>query len=354
MNTDLVSTLDQATGNRKRFLDAARCRPVERPPVWLMRQAGRSLPEYRQLKERHSFIELVRTPELAAEVTLQPIRRFGFDAAVLFSDILVIPEALGQPYHFRETGGIEMEFAITSAEDIRRLRPEGAIERLSYVREALTMLKRELNGQTALLGFAGSPWTLANYMINGGSLHESALPYTLFQTEPRLFEELMGKLTQSVTEFLLMQIEAGADAIQIFDSNGGQLDDASYEAASGRWIGEIIAGLGDRVPVIVFCKGAHTKREALLRTGANILSVDWTQSLPEFRASLPPHVGVQGNLDPELLTGEPEIVATETARILREMAPTNGHIFNLGHGVTPSAKIECIQALVDTVRNFRK
>jgi uroporphyrinogen decarboxylase len=318
-----------------------------------MRQAGRALPEYRELKEQYTFVELVRNPELAAEVTLQPIRRFGFDAAVLFSDILVVPESMGQPYHFRETGGIEMEFAIQSADDIRRLSVEGAVERLSYVRDALTLLKRELKGQTALLGFAGSPWTLANYMINGGSLHESTLPQTWFDSEPRLFEELMQKLTRVVTEFLQMQIEAGADALQIFDSNGGQLADHVYEAASGRWIGEIIAGLKGQVPVIVFCKGALAKREALLRTGANVLSVDWTQPLAELRALLPANVGLQGNLDPVLLTTTPEMVVAETNRILRELAPQPGHIFNLGHGVLPNSKLECIEALVKTVRQFR-
>ncbi len=318
--------------------------------MWLMRQAGRALPEYRALKENYSFVELVRTPELAAEVTLQPIRRFGFDAAILFSDILVIPEAMGQAYRFREGGGVEMEFALRSADDIRRLNHRGVTERLQYVADALVLIKPALNGE-ALLGFAGSPWTLANYMIEGGSAKESALPKALFYSEPRLFAELMEKLTAAVTDCLQLQIDAGVDAIQIFDSCGGHLADNVFEAASGRWIGEIIKSLRNQVPVILFSKGAHGKWESLAATGANVLSVDWTQPLAKIRDLLPANVGVQGNLDPALLGTTPEIVACETARILRDMAGRTGHIFNLGHGVTPSAKLECIQALVDTVRN---
>lgn len=339
--------------NRERFLAAARCLPVDRPPVWLMRQAGRSLPEYRALKEKYSFVDIVRTPELAAEATLQPIRRFGFDGAVLFSDILVIPEAMGQPYHFRETGGIEMEFAVRCADDIRRLDPHHVCERLQYVTDALALIKPALNGQTALLGFSGSPWTLANYMIEGSSAGESLRAKAFYYSEPLLFAELMEKLTLAVSEYLQLQIAAGVDVVQIFDSVGGLLADNAFEAASGRWIREIIASVEGKVPVILFSKGTHGKWGSLVSTGANVLSVDWTQPLAEVRAMLPENVGVQGNLDPALLTMTPEIVATETTRILRDMAHRTGHIFNLGHGVPPNGKLECIQALVDTVRSFR-
>ena len=317
-----------------------------------MRQAGRALPEYRALKEKHAFVDLVRTPELAAEVTLQPIRRFDFDAAVLFSDILVIPEAMGQPYHFRDGGGIEMEFAVSTAADIRKLDPRRAAGKLHYVAEALRLVKPALKGRTALLGFAGSPWTLANYMIEGSSAHDFTRAKSLFYTEPLLFCELMEKLTFAVTEFLQLQIASGADAVQIFDSSGGLLADNAFDAASGRWIRQIITSLGNKVPVILFSKGTHGRWASLAATGANILSIDWTQSLAEVRALLPPHVGVQGNLDPALLGTTPEIVAVETTRILRDMKGQSGHIFNLGHGVAPSAKLECIEALVTTVRHF--
>ncbi len=345
---------EEPLNNRSRFLAACRCLPVDRAPVWLMRQAGRALPEYRALKEKHPFIELVRTPELAAEVTLQPIRRFDFDAAVLFSDILVVPEAMGQPYHFREKGGgIEMEFAVKSAEDIRRLDARNAIERLQYVAEALALIKPALGDRTALLGFAGSPWTLARYMVEGSSFGDADRAKALFYSEPLLFGELMEKLTAVVAAFLKLQIAAGAEAVQIFDSHGDLLADNAYEAASGRWIREIIAALGGTVPVIVFSKGALGRLPDLVSTGANVLSVDWTQSLAATRRLLPANVGVQGNLDPFLLTTTPELVRSETTRILRDMKGLTGHVFNLGHGVTPSAKLDCIQALVDTVRSFQ-
>jgi len=339
---------------QRRFLAACRCLPVDRTPVWLMRQAGRALPEYRALKEKHPFVELVRTPELAAEVTLQPVRRFGFDAAVLFSDILVVPEAMGQPYHFRENGGgIEMEFPLRSAEDIRRLDDRQAVGRLQYVADALALVRPALEGRAALLGFAGSPWTLARYMIEGGSTGGTDRAKALFYSEPVLFGELMEKITAVVGGFLQMQIASGAEAVQIFDSHGDLLADNAFEAASGRWIREIISALGGKVPVILFSKGARGRLDSLVSTGANVLGVDWTQPLAEIRDLLPGDVGVQGNLDPFLLTTTPEIVSAETSRIQRDMAGRTGHVFNLGHGVTPDAKLECIQALVDTVRSFQ-
>lgn len=328
--------------------------PVDRTPVWLMRQAGRALPEYRVLKEKYTFLELVRTPELAAEVTLQPIRRFDFDAAVLFSDILVVPEAMGQAYHFRENGGgIEMGFAIRSKADIRRLDHHHAIERLQYVSDALALIKPALDGRTALLGFAGSPWTLARYMIEGGSSGGSDRAKAFFYSEPRLFAELMEKITAVVAGFLKMQIACGAEAVQIFDSNGDILADNVFEAASCRWMREVISSLEGKVPVILFSKGVQSRLDSLVSTGANVLSVDWTLPLAGIRTALPENVGVQGNLDPFLLTTAPELVAAETVRILTDMKGLSGHVFNLGHGVSPSAKLECIQALVDTVRNFR-
>jgi uroporphyrinogen decarboxylase len=338
--------------SRQRFLDACVCRPVDRPPVWLMRQAGRALPEYRVLKETHTFVELVQTPELAAEVTLQPIRRFGFDAAILFSDILVLAEGLGQPYQFRDRGGIEMEFLIQSSADVDRLEVERVNERLNYVAKALKLIKSELAGKTALIGFAGSPWTLANFMIEGGGVKEYSKAKALFFSDPKLFSQLMEKLTAAVAGFLQMQIDSGAEVVQIFDSLGGVLSEGCFEAASGRWMKEIVAALKGRVPVIVFSKGVHGNRKELVATGAQVLGVDWNIRLAEVAAALPMTVGVQGNLDPFLLSTTPELVAAGTTRILREMAGRPGHIFNLGHGVPPNAKLECISSLVETVRNF--
>ncbi len=318
-----------------------------------MRQAGRALPEYRQLKQKYTFLQLVQTPELAAEVTLQPIRRFGFDAAILFCDILAIAEGMGQRYQFRDQGGIEMEFLLKSEKDVERLEVEAVTERLEYAAKALRLIKSELADRTALIGFAGSPWTLANFMIEGGGVKEYTKAKALFYSEPKLFGRLMEKLTEAVSRFLEQQIGAGADAVQIFDSLGGVLSDGNFAAASGDWIKQIVASLNGRVPVIVFSKGTHGNWAELKDTGAQILGVDWNVRLAEVRGLLPPNTGVQGNLDPFLLCTTPALVAQEARRILREMRGQAGHIFNLGHGVPPNAKLENIESLVKTVRDFR-
>jgi uroporphyrinogen decarboxylase len=317
-----------------------------------MRQAGRALPEYRALKEKHSFLELVRTPDLATEVTLQPIRRFGFDAAVLFSDILVLAEALGQPYRFREGGGIEMEFQVRTAADIERLCTEGLRDRLDYTAQALVRLRAELGSRTALLGFAGSPWTMANFMMQGGSATEFTLAKELFHTDPVLFNQLLTKLTNATVEHLSLQIDAGADAVQIFDSLGHWLAADDYTPASARWIREIIQRLGDRVPVILFVRGIHGPWDSLVATGARVLSVDWRVPLRSVRDQLPPHLGVQGNLDPFLLTTRPQVVMQATRRLLESMRGQRGHIFNLGHGLPPQAKLENIEAMMRTIHGF--
>lgn len=338
---------------RRRFLRAVNSLPVDHAPVWLMRQAGRALPEYRKLKETHSFLELVQTPELAAEVTLQPVRRFAFDAAILFSDILVVSEALGQAYRFRDQGGVEMEFTLRSPADIDRLESGAVTERLQYVARALPLIRSELGDRTALLGFAGSPWTLANFMLEGGSAREFSRAKALYYSEPLLFTRLMEKLTEAVGEFLRLQIDSGVDAVQIFDSLGGLLAAEDYEAASAGWIRRIIRSLRGRVPVIVFGKGVHGNWDALVQTGARALSVDWTVPLVEVRRRLPEDVAVQGNLDPFLLTTSPAVVAMETRRILQSMRGRPGHIFNLGHGTPPNARLDCIESLVTTIHNFQ-
>lgn len=316
-----------------------------------MRQAGRALPEYRELKQKYTFLELVQTPELATEVTLQPIRRFDFDAAILFSDILVVCEGLGQRYEFRDHGGISMEFTLDSAADIDRLDVAAVTGRLQYVDRALRLIKAELNGRNALIGFAGSPWTLANFMVQGGGVKEYTKAKALFHGEPALFRRLMEKLTQAIAEFLNLQIDAGADAVQIFDSLGGLLSDGDFAEASGIWLRRIVESLRSRVPVIVFSKGTHGNWQDLVETGANVLGVDWNICLADVASRLPATVGVQGNLDPFLLATTPAAVSTATRRILRQMAGRPGHIFNLGHGVPPSAKLENITALLQTVRN---
>ena len=339
---------------RERFNRAARCLPVDRPPLWLMRQAGRALPDYRKLMETYTFVQLVQNPELAAEVTLQPVRRFGFDAAILFSDILVIPEALGQTYHFKETGGVVMDFAVTSKADIEKLSVERVVERLSYVDKALRILRKELGDQTALLGFTGSPWTLATFMMEGASVPKYSRALQLFREDKKTYYALAEKLTSAVTAYLKMQIATGIDALQIFDSHGGHLSATEFQEASGRWTDQIIANLGGKVPVINFSLGTHGNWPDLVASGANVLGVDWQTSIAEARKIIPAHIALQGNLSPTLIAeSTPEVVATETNKILEAMRGRPGHIFNLGHGLTPAAKLENIAALVETVKSFK-
>jgi uroporphyrinogen decarboxylase len=343
-----------ALTNRQRFVDAAHCQPVDRPPVWLMRQAGRALPEYRKLKETYTFVQLVQNPELAVEVTLQPVRRFGFDAAILFSDILVIPEALGQTYHFKETGGVQMDFAVTCKADIEKLSVERVVERLSYVDKALRMLRKELGDQTALIGFSGSPWTLATFMMEGASVPKYSRALQLFREDPKTYFALAEKLTAAVTVYLQMQIATGVDAVQLFDSHGGHLAPTEFQEASGRWMKEIISHLGSKTPVIAFSLGTHGNWNDLIASGANVLGIDWQTSMADARKLIPAHIAMQGNLSPlHIAESTPEVVAAETRKILEAMRGRPGHIFNLGHGLTPGAKLESIAALVETVKTFK-
>ncbi len=319
----------------------------------MMRQAGRCLPEYRALKAKHSFIEIVRTPELATEVTLQPIRRFGFDAAILFSDILVVPEAMGQGYRFREEGGIAMDFALRDESAIRRLSAEAIEDRLHYVSEALALVRSRLGNETALLGFAGSPWTLANFMLEGGSSKSYHRALQLLQGNPAVFRLLFEKLTLAVTGFLRQQIAAGVDAVQIFDSHGGLLPPALFEAGSAHWMREIIAGLENKVPVIVFSKGARSWN-TLLQLGANVISIDPRFDLSDARRLFPGNIAIQGNLSPELLIHlTPGELTVATNKLLGKMKGRPGYLFNLGHGVPPAAPLKNIESVVSTVRRLR-
>lgn len=339
--------------SRERFLSACSCAPLERPPIWVMRQAGRYLPEYRELKARSSFLEMVRTPELAVEVTLQPLRRFALDAAILFSDILVIPEALGQAYSFRDTGGIAMEYRLETRAQVDALAPAELVpERLAYVGQTLRLLRSQLSDK-ALLGFGGSPWTLATYMVEGGSSEDFSRIKLLFYQDRTLFDALMEKISAALVVYFRMQIEAGADAIQIFDSWGGIIPGHDYEAASLRWIRRIIAELPREFPIILYAKGTTPHATDQAFSGARVLSLDWTCDLAVMRRNLPANVALQGNLDPVLMQSTPDIVRREAGRILESMRGLNGHIFNLGHGITPQASIACMEALVETVAQWR-
>jgi uroporphyrinogen decarboxylase len=373
----------KSLNGRERFLAACAGTELDYPPVWFMRQAGRALPEYRALRQKHDFLELVHTPELAAEVTLQPVRRFRFDAAILFSDILVIPEALGQKFRFREKntdgtgGGIEMEFAIRSEAQIHALDVAGIAEKLGYATDALRLVRRELGDKTALIGFAGSPWTLACYMVEGGGVANTGAPHllALADEQPAAFELLMGKLSDAVADFLLMQIAAGADAVQIFDSwaaladsgietNAGvETNSNSYKKLSQRWMSKVISRLNaertSTAPIIVFAKGVAHRVADIAHDGANVVSVDDTRPLSVVRRALDDagllSTGIQGNLSSDVPDGSPEAAAAGTRAVLADIAlpcsaRSRRHIFNLSHGLHPNARLETISAIIETVR----
>lgn len=336
--------------SRARFLNAFSEKSPDRPPVWIMRQAGRYLPEYRALKAKYDFLTLVRTPELAAEVTLQPLRRFPqLDAAIIFSDILIVPEALGVGYSFRDIGGIEMERAICSAADVAKLDPTALRDKTSYLPDALKLVGKELDKQKAMLGFAGSPWTLATYLIEGGSSKDFKRTRAFLKEQPEAFNALLKKLADAVADLLLSQIEAGVTAVQIFDSWATAAPKSAYWDCSLKWIQRVIDRLPQTVPVILFAKGKAESAKELIQTGARALAIDHSAKLSNIRAAVPAEMTLQGNLDPELMTGSPDVASAATKELLSSLRPWKRYIFNLGHGITPQAHIETVQAVLDTI-----
>ncbi len=338
--------------SRERFQRACSCLPVDRTPVWIMRQAGRYLPEYLRLKERYTFKELVSNPELATEVTLMPLQRFDFDAAIIFSDILIIPEALGQPYEFQDKGGISMKYRIDSRSDVAKLDSSNTREKLNYVADALRLVRNEIDNKKALIGFGGSPWTLAAYMVEGGSSKTLSRTKNLFYQDRLCFDRLLSKITKALIESFNLQIEAGVDVLQIFDSMGGICPASDFDAMSLQWVKQIVDAVKGKVPLIFFSKGMAHHPDLLVTTGTEVLSIDWTVCLRQFADKLPAKLAVQGNLDPNLLTTDPATVKEATNKILQKMEGRLGHIFNLGHGITPTGKIECVQSLVEAVHEF--
>ena len=334
---------------RERFLSATQCKAVDRPPIWLMRQAGRYLPEYRALKEQYDFLTMVQTPHIAAEVTLQPLKRFPLDAAILFSDILVIPEALGQGYHFREGGGIEMDYLLDTPQKLAQLDPRRIDEKLRYVADALALIRKQLGEQHALLGFAGSPWTLACYMLAGGSSKDFQAVKQIAWDQPEMFTQLMEKLSSAIVEYLHMHIDSGVDAIQIFDSWAAICPQHHYSDWSLQWIQKIIQKLDHQVPIILYAKGMGHHMRQLTPTGAEVYSLDWTMDLQQTRELMDRRKAIQGNLDPICLCTTPEITRSQALKILNQNQSKDGFIFNLGHGMVPSAKINCVEALMEVV-----
>ena len=336
-----------------RFLRALKRQAVDVTPVWMMRQAGRYLPEYRATRARaRDFMGLVRNPELACEVTLQPLARFPLDAAILFSDILTIPDAMGLGLHFVEGEGPRFRKPVQTEEAIRRLAAPDPETELRYVMDAVRTIRAALKGSVPLIGFSGSPWTLATYMVEGRGGHDFQLVKKLAYDAPEAMQQLLQTLTEAVTAYLLAQIKAGVDAVMVFDTWGGALAPEAFARCSAAPMTAIVQALkqaAPEVPVILFTKGGAGPLEALADSGCDALGVDWTVELAEARRRTGGRVALQGNLDPCILFAQPERIESEVVRVLRSYGPGPGHVFNLGHGILPATPPEHAAAMIEAV-----
>ena len=341
-----------------RYLKALLRQPVDRTPVWIMRQAGRYLPEYREVRaQAGDFMTLCSTPELACEVTLQPLRRFDLDAAILFSDILTIPDAMGLGLYFSEGEGPKFTKTIDTASDVKNLSIPDPADKLSYVTDAVSLIRKELNGSVPLIGFAGSPWTLATYMVEGGSSKTFSKVKALLFEDPASAHMLMSKLADSVALYLNAQIEAGAQAVMVFDSWGGALTKPHYKAFSLAYMQQIVDQLirekdGQKIPVVLFTKGGGMWLPEIADTGCDGVGLDWSVDINIARQQIGDRVALQGNMDPAIMATNPEVIRQEVSRILADFGHGNGHVFNLGHGITPNIIPDNVAALVDAVHDI--
>lgn len=341
-----------------RFLRALLREPVDITPVWMMRQAGRYLPEYRATRQKAGdFLSLCKNPELACEVTLQPLRRYAFDAAILFSDILTIPDAFGQGLYFAEGEGPKFRKVIRCAADVESLPEVNIRQELSYVTDVVSLIRRELNGSVPLIGFSGSPWTLATYMIEGGGSKDFRIAKQFMYDNPEAMHLLLSKLADAVIDYLNAQIRAGAQAVQIFDTWGGILSTRSYAEFSLNYMTKIIAGLiteheGRSVPVIVFTKNGGQWLESIADSNCHAVGLDWTTEIGTARARVGDRVALQGNMDPTMLYASPDAIRSEVATILQSYGTGPGHVFNLGHGITPEVNPDNVAVFVESVHEF--
>lgn len=335
------------------LLDALAQRKVAHTPVWLMRQAGRYLPEYRKIRGQVSdFLSLCKNPELACEVTLQPLSRFSLDAAILFSDILTIPEAMGLDLAFVENEGPVFNNPVRTIDEIQKLPIPDPSAELGYVIETVERLKPEL--QVPLIGFSGSPWTLACYMVEGKNTKNFATIRSMIHHIPKHLHLLLDKLAQSVTLYLTAQIQAGADVVMIFDTWGGLLNTSNYQSFSLAYMKKIIQALqASRVPVILFTKGGGLWLDSIADSGCDAIGLDWTIDIDRAKNVVGNRAALQGNLDPTVLLASPERVQTEALAILEKMDSPSGHIFNLGHGILPSTPPDNVAALIEAVHNYQ-
>ena len=340
------------------LLRALLCEPTERTPVWIMRQAGRYLPEYRATRaQAGDFMSLCRNPELACEVTMQPLRRYELDAAILFSDILTVPDAMGLGLYFASGEGPRFERPLRTAAEIRKLPMPDVDSELGYVFDAVRTIRRELAGRVPLIGFAGSPWTVGTYMVEGGSSRDFPTIRGLAADDPESLSLLLDKITRTTTEYLNAQVEAGAQAIMVFDTWGAALAPDDYRRFSLSHMQSIVDNLtreadGRRVPVILFTKGAGPLLADMAATGCDALGVDWTTDLSQAREYVQDKVALQGNLDPATLRETPEVIRQGVADVLASYGNGPGHVFNLGHGITPDIDPDHVAVLVDAVHEL--
>ncbi|MDX1705334.1 uroporphyrinogen decarboxylase [Pseudidiomarina sp.] len=340
------------------YLRALLRQPTARTPIWMMRQAGRYLPEYRELRaQAGDFMSLCKNPELACEVTLQPLRRFSLDAAILFSDILTIPDAMGLGLYFETGEGPKFKHPVRDLKAIEQLGVPDPEQELGYVMDAVRTIRRELKGEVPLIGFSGSPWTLATYMVEGGSTKNFSQVKKLMFAEPQAMHLLLDKLADSVVLYLNAQIAAGAQAVMVFDTWGGVLSPRDYREFSLRYMEKIVKGLtrqaeGRQVPVTLFTKNGGAWLADMAATGADALGVDWTTDMGDARAAVADKVALQGNMDPSMLYASPNRIEEEVGRILASYGKGNGHVFNLGHGIHPEVDPEHAAAFINAVHKL--
>lgn len=337
------------------FLRACKREHVERTPIWIMRQAGRYLPAYRAVRDKYDFLTMCKTPELAAEVTIQPVDIIGVDAAIIFSDILIIPEAMGMKLEMIESKGPKLFDPIRSESDVDKLKNVDPAKDLKYVLDEVALAKRELNNRVPLIGFAGSPWTLMTYMVEGGGSKNFSEIKKFVYNQPKAAHKLLDKIAKSVADYLSAKIEAGANAVQIFDTWGGILSPDDFEEFSLRYIEQVISQIQrNNEPVIIFAKGVHCRLEKLAGCGADVIGLDWNVELGKVSEQIGNKVALQGNLDPTILYAGKEKIKSEAVKVLQSFGNSSGHIFNLGHGILPDVEPENAKFLVDTVKEESK
>lgn len=335
------------------FLDAAFSKPTERPPVWMMRQAGRFMPQYWEIKNKYTFLEMCKTPEIAADVTMLPVDLLGIDAAILFSDILVTGEAMGGDLSFTQGVGPKFANPVRTAEDIERLETD-VLDRLQYVADAIKVIQQRLNGSIPLIGFAGAPFTVMSYLVEGGSSKDFKTTKLLIHNHPELAHRLLAKIAKVTTDYLNLQIEAGVNALQLFDSWALALSWNDYQEFSHQYNQQIIAGLNrTNIPVISFCKGSSVFAPIMATAQPDVVSVDWNADLLNIKKALPANMAVQGNLDPHILYADKPVIKKHILQLFERMRGENGFIFNLGHGIMPDIPFDHVKYAIEVVKEFR-